>query len=294
MSFNRIIVATDLSDVAGAAARWAVSLSEITKVPVVVCYVVEVSVRNWLSGASEVIENAELRAEVKASVGEWFTNATGGRVADDVWLDVGSPLQRLSAIAETHEPALLVASATGAGRMSKFLLGSTVQSLVMNPPCPVVVVEPEHAYVEPGMAVLVGTDFSANADCAVELAIGLVADLDGDLEIVHSNAPPPIAAWDTGLSLMVSRPEDEVLQWSEEQMLELVGRHPALENVKHHEAVLLVEPAHALIQWVQSRDIHLTVLGHSGEEPVVQTVLGSTALRFLNELPSTLVIVPGK
>ena len=170
MHGSTIVVATDLSDHAGSAARWAADVGRLTGLPVVVAHVVEMGLDTspWRRYAV-ALDTAKAEA-AESEVARWFEAQTGERPSG-VEVRVGACVPTLEAIARESRAGLMVVSRTGKGALSRALLGSRVQRLATRPPCPLAVVNPLEERVEKDrFRVGAATDFDAPGDEAVAFA----------------------------------------------------------------------------------------------------------------------------
>lgn len=291
MKVSEIFVATDLSEVSASAARWAQNVKPVFGATITVAHVVEASVSNWFSSAMDTFEDQARVDKAKDNIRAWYRDATGFE-PDHVDIRMGSAAAQLTAIVGADKShALLVMAQTGKGALGRFFLGSTVARVAATPPCPLVVVHPEHEALEPGHTVVVGTDFSPNAELAVNAAADLANTLSAPLHILHANPAPPVIVFD-GADVPVETLQATALDWSKNAMNDLVGRLTQHADLQISTSISAELPALALASTVNEKNGGLLVVGHSGESELMQHVLGSTAQRCLTEMPTTLVIVP--
>ncbi len=281
---DNILLATDLSDHCGAAARWAQNLKDLTGARVIVEHVVELSVSSWLTSAFEQLENDEARAAAEAKISAWYEEHAGV-TPDKVLIRAGSTFAQLTETVQgLHGETILVVSRSGQNAVSRFILGSTAHVLASNPPCTLVIVHPDHPQI--GSApVVTGSDLSANANRVVVVAGQLAETVGTTLEIVHGYGVggSPILNLETAQDQTSRR---EVVERQVRRLVNLKGVDYTV-HVDHDD-----EPANAIVEHAKAKGSNVIVLGHSGESQFVQSVLGSTAQRVLNHMPCTLFLVP--
>ncbi len=291
MKIQDIYVATDLSEVSASAARWAQNAKASFGSEVTVAYVVEVSVSNWFSNAMDTFEDHQRVEKAKENIRSWYKDATG-ELPDHVDIRTGSPASQLAQIIGAEgDKSLLVMARSGKGPVQKFFLGSTVSRVASMPPCPLVIVHPEHETLEPTHPVVVGTDFSPNGNHAVEVAAKFADALGSPLHIVHANPSPQILVFD-GADVPVDAMQASAKLWSSAAMQDLMNKMTPTAGPDLTAEVSGDLPAVALAEAVKSRSAGLLIVGHSGESELMQQVLGSTAQRCLSEMPCTLIILP--
>lgn len=285
MELANILLATDLSEHCGNAARWAQQFKELVGARrVIVEHVIELSVASWLTSAMETLENVEKRAEAEKKVAAWYEEHAGAP-PDEVILRAGSCLAQLTEVVEGFEgETLLVVSMSGKGALTRFFLGSTAHALASQPPCPLAVVHPEHTMIKTTVPVVTGTDLSRNAERVVRYASDVATTLGVPLEIVHAYGPPT--------SPLVSLEARETQQTTQKTVAKIVGQTRELQGTDFNVRVLFDNPDEAIVNHARQLDADLIVLGHSGETLFVQSVLGSVAQKVLNHMPCSMIIVP--
>lgn len=282
MNIANIVVATDLSDNAGAAARWAQSFKERLGATVVVAHVLELGLKTWLDSAFEVLEVPETVAAAEAKIAAWYEQQTGV-APDDATIRAGTASVQLGqVVGEQSGETLLVAAATGRGAFSQFLVGSTATAVASQPPCPVVVVHPDHTTID---AILVATDLSSNGRQAVATAAALARRLDLSLDIVHA-----YGAVDEARLIEIT---PNVQAHAKIAIREIEGQ-PGLDGIDRTIFPVASSPLAAILEVAENKSSNLIVLGHSGESRLAQVVLGSVAKRVLKRMPCSVMIVPGQ
>lgn len=285
MEFANILLATDLSEHCGAAARWTQQFKErVGAERVLVEHVIELSVSSWLKSAFEVLEDQDARQIAEDQVADWYEEYTGA-APDDVILRAGNCLTQLTEVIQGLEgPTLLVVSMSGKGAFTRFFLGSTAHALASQPPAPIAIIHPEHSQLKEGVPVVTGTDLSHNGGRSVSFAAELSSQLGVPLEIVHAYGAP------TSPLVNLESPDSE--ETIEKSVRRVVERNRSLEGVDYRIRVLYDDPKDAIVEHARSLDSDLIVLGHSGETLFVQSVLGSVAQRVLNHMPCSMIVVP--
>jgi len=292
---KKLIVATDLSSDARPAAEWARGFAEAADARVIVLHVVELSAAHWVAGAFDYLDDPELQKQAEDNVRKWYTEAAGAE-PDGVQIRAGTAAVQIGEVARESGADLLVVSRSGKRGWERFLLGSTARALAIDPPCEMVIVHPEHA--KPQVKdIVVGTDFSANADRAVSVAAGLALRYGAKLRIVHAedvgDVDPIDALGGATIPTEYRRSESEID--ASRRMKSLEEAHASeLEGVDYETRLSREEPGRALIDYCERNKSELLVVGRAGHSPLLSNVLGSAVNRVVHASPATLVIVPAK
>lgn len=291
MNTNKVMVATDLSDVAATAATWAHSYAQLTGVKVAVVHVIEVSVPNWLRDAYAVPDDPSRRAQAEAQVAAWYKSHTGVD-PDEVVLVVGAPDQAIKAAVEAHDPSLLVLSRTGKTRLRRILVGSTAKMLVATPPCPVVVVHADHPSLEAGSDIVVATDLTTTAEVAI-VSAAFLAKLAGDtLDIVHAKRPASssLVAYDEVVNMLTEGPYDEA---TNEQFKAILAKHQSeLAGVVHRTHIVDDTPAEAILNLAEAKHASIIVLGNAAHYNLITNLFGRVSVRVMEHASCTVLVVP--
>jgi nucleotide-binding universal stress UspA family protein len=290
MDGTKLVIATDLSEHAAPAARWARDVAERAGLEVTVGYVVPLNVPNWISGAYELEENPEVRQRAEAKAIDWYRDATGEDPAD-VDVRAGTPRVQLSDMGRQDDVAALVVGMSGKGALGKILVGSTASALAQEPPCPVVIVHPEHPGLEPGHTITVGTDFSPAAEAAVEFAADLSETLSERLRIVYASTEDLDGTIDVEELPDGLRPE--TIRDAVQQRLDDLEARCADRLSEGVETTIAEGSASKALSGIASdTEVGIAVVGQSHRGSVTQSILGSVALKLLQGTPASLIVVP--
>ncbi|HLG51915.1 MAG TPA: universal stress protein [Chloroflexota bacterium] len=144
LAYRRIMIATDGSDEAAAAADHGIAIARAFNARVLVVAVLDIgaftSVQTGMYAAEFLDEErAFLQKSVDAIVQR--TRAAGITEVTGEVID-GVPRSVLITIAQQRSVDLIVAGSHGRGLVERLLVGSTTEHLVRHAPCPVLVVRP--------------------------------------------------------------------------------------------------------------------------------------------------------
>jgi nucleotide-binding universal stress UspA family protein len=291
MKGSTIVLATDLSDNARCAAKWAHAVAQAQDGSVVVTHVVSISVSQWARGGYDVLEDSAMMQKAEKKVVDWYSESTG-EAPDSVRVMVGHPAVQIAELVEKLDAEMLVLSSSGKGAVEKFLVGSTAQSVSNDPPCPLVIVEPEHTKMHDPARIVVGTDYSTNANKALDFAASLARAADAKLHIVHAGTTPLIDVVDIS-DLPAQYVDGGHYEWARDEMAKLLEAHnDELQGVDYDAHVLEDAPAKGLLGFAEKKDADMIIIGRSGHSNFVASVMGSVVLKVLHSMSTTTIIVP--
>lgn len=283
---DHIIVATDLSESAGAAARWASALAESTGADVIAAHVIEISLSSWLHARYEVAVDAEKRAQAEAKVADWYAQHAG-KPPSAVDLRVNSCFNALTEAAAEHHAELLVMAPTGKSALAQLVVGSRLQEIASRPPCALAV-----AVGGPLKRVGIAIDFSEASKQALAWAHGLASQVGAELRVLHVAELPDLPAFDEDL---FGESFHAFYKEAEEGLATLIAeRVPAGSAVAVKATVITGSPEDALEAYARDNALDALVLGQTGHDSVIGDILGSVPRGLINRRPCTVIVVPAK
>jgi nucleotide-binding universal stress UspA family protein len=291
MKVANIVVATDLSDHAGNAARWAQVVSQLLGARVVVAHTVELSIPNWFKGRFEALDDKATYEKIEHKVRAWYQRHTGVQPAE-VAIDVGDSGALLVGMATRYPSPLLVFSRTGKDAVRRLLVGSTAQALISEAGCPMVCVHPEQALPQVGATTIaVAIDLTTVSDNAFEFAADMARALGVTLEIIHASG--------TSLSVIADDlPEHlRVAAVTEQARVALdafLTRHTdALQGLSFRTHIQPAKPVAAISDFVEEAKVNLIILGHFDRKSMVDNLFRRVTVRVLGNIDATMVVIPG-
>jgi nucleotide-binding universal stress UspA family protein len=202
----------------------------------------------------------------------------------------------LALVRQAHPGDLIVLGTRGLGTVASMFVGSVSVRVAAQAPCPVVVVPSDEG--KPATTaldrVVVGVDDSKNARRALNLAVGLAAESNAELVVVHSWELPypydPVAMTAAGY-----RPQPEVLeQHADEFVAELIAEamDEQRDDVDVQVTVVKTEtnPVDALLE--ASKEADAVVVGSRGRGTVRGLLLGSVSQGVLHRSKIPVVVMP--
>lgn len=278
-----ILAATDLSDNAAVAARYAQQISKAFEAEVIAAHVIEIGFSSWLHARYEELADDDKKARAKAKVSAWYAQHTGAAPAG-VDMRANTCAKGLKAAAEATDADLLVMAPSGKGAFRQFVVGSRLQEIASHPPCTLAV-----AVDRPVRKVSVATDFSDASRQAIQWAWTFAQAQGASLRVIFVAELPDLPAFDEDL---FDDSFNAFFEASEARLKALVDA--ALPAGHTAEAVVISgEPEDVLDTDAREKDIDVVVLGQTGHDSVIGDILGSVPRAMINRMPCTVVVVPG-
>lgn len=277
-----LLVATDLSEAAAPAARFAHDLAQRWARGVVAAHIVELGFESWWRARYEVLVDAARMAEAQARVRDWYA-AAAGAPPDRVALKVDHCVEGLVAAAVEAAAALLVMTTTGKGALAQAVVGSRLLALAARPPCPLAVVPRVVVPLPAVPRIAVGVDFSPASGATLAFAEQLASALGAELCVVHGFAPPDTPA----LPSLFAGAEESVRLEAAAALDALAVHHPHTRR-----ALVPGKGPDALLAYVRAEHVDLVVVGSTGHRGLLGEGLGSTPRALIRHLPVPVVVVP--
>jgi len=291
MTAPTLLVATDFSETAEAAAEWAVEIATARKARVHLVHILTLPPpRPHYAPAPSDLQNALRDAAMEQLEREAQRLTDLGADVEKV-LELGVPSQTLVRLAEELEPLVLVIGTRGLTGLSHLLLGSTAERVVQHASCPVLTIHPEDAGEHRDLStVLVPTDFSDDALKAVHAARDLLRHFDdARLILLHAfNLPVEYTAYGP-IPTSVNYLEDAGIE--AEQQLTRIAEELQSEGTRVETVAREGYPPEVICDEAKSQGADLVVMGTHGRSGLAHLLLGSTAERVVQKAPCPVMTV---
>lgn len=299
VDIKTIVCTTDFSDFSNRAIPFGVALAREFGAKLYLCHVIDLSsVAMYGEGFSDPLM---LESKITDYAHKHLQDLIGD--ADIAWeslTSVGHTADEIALIAKEKGADLVVSATHGRSGLKRLILGSVTERLMRTLPCPMYIVRSlERDLAAPVMAemklkrILVGCDFSADSDLAVQYGISLAQEFQTELHLAHVLEPrvykdmltQTAAGGDSGreglreklTQKLKSMVPEEARQWCTPETLLLAG-HPSDELTKY--AVV--------------NDMDLIVLGVRGHSVMESLLVGSTTDRVVRQAPCPVLSVRPK
>lgn len=294
----KILLATDLSLEAESAARWALDLREriLTSdrpASLSALYVAPPEHYSVRSG-ERLAENADINARQTHQVRDWLRTLSPTTDDIDILLAEGKPASVITDFCQKHHVDWLVLGTSGAGAISRALLGSTALKLAHRAPCKTVLVQPDHDTLSAAPRLSVAVDFLPGSQAALFSGAHLAHLTGAHLDLVHILHDTPTPTLNTGLVNYLSPQDlDQLSERTRECLIELGAQvktlYPELTFASHVYAGPTVA---TLTHHCETQPVDLLILGKKSRSALQDRALGSIASAMARKHPTSLMLVP--
>jgi nucleotide-binding universal stress UspA family protein len=258
--YDTILVPTDGSDVAAAAADAAVTLARRFDAAVHALYVRESDDDEGERATTAVADRA----------------AAAGVAATMAVVDTEMAVyEHILEYADAHDADCIVMGTHGRTGLGRFFLGSVAERTLRESPVPVLTVHEDTVVDRDLDAVLVPTDGSDCAEAAAAHAVEFALATGAALHVVHVVDAGAIPADGSGAVL------DELQRAGRDALDSVVDRAEHADVSTIRASVLTGAPYRAIVDYADAEDVDLVVMGTHGRTGVDRYLLGSVAERVV-------------
>jgi nucleotide-binding universal stress UspA family protein len=276
---RRIVVGTDFSQPAATALGWASAIARA-------------------HGASLLLVHGYARQdhgltpeETRAALAGLAAVETGHGLQVHVEMRDGPAAEVVSAVAQESGADLLVIGSRGRNPLSRLLLGSVADAILKRVHRPTLVVHPGDAVRTPqSTLLLVGMDFSPEADRAVDFAVRLAAPRDrAEVSLLHAMPlPGPFVGVEMPAVPIVEPAESEA---PAREALARKVRDIGGQGVRLTALTCPGSPVEAMRDTAQDRQVDILVVGTTAPTGAARVLLGSVAADLVHHADRPVLIV---
>ncbi len=288
IKLNKIICATDFSELSNHAVFYGASLAKEYNAKLYLCHVIDLSSATMYGEATYAFEsqlthmedyaNKRMKRIMKKYDADWEPLITIGSAADEI-----------TRLAQENEVDLAITATRGRSGLKRLVLGSVTEHVMRSLPCPLLTVHsPEN---DPALTkdheirfdrILVGCDFSADSNLALEYGLGLAQEFQSDLYIVHVLESPHYK--DLPRSVHGAREQiRKSLHKQQKDRLEAMVPEAAYNWCKPKTRLLSGVTDEEIVKFADIQDIDLVILGVRGHSIVESLFMGATTERVIRK-----------
>lgn len=303
----KIVLATDLSEEALHAARWAFEFSKKLHQQNIAA---EFSILHVTSepnyfdvNTKPVFEDPDNLERMKASLRQWLqpvlndgkSHSGSVDVQYQLIFDSGNPAKKIFQYTSTWQADWLIVGMSGHGAFARLMVGSTTHRLAQKPPCNMVIVHQEHDTWRVSPKILVAVDLVDEKHGALEAAVEQAHIFNARLHIVHVinslravYLPSGLLAYEGGMAEITS------LEESARKDLDAMLQNNAelLKDVNYTAEILNGYPTHSIIEYAKQNHFDAISLGSVGRSMLDEFILGSVAGSVVRNMPTTILLSP--
>ncbi len=200
MTIRRILVPTDFSEHAAAAARFAARIAERERATITLLHVsgladysitlvepVSLPLKSW----EKLMRHELTRATARLDRIAWeLAESVDGDLSVRTRIERGEVVKTIRQCAADEQSDLIVIASHGNSGALRYMFGSVAASVGRESPCPVLVTRPCAPGDRPPRRALVAVDYSALSEAATHLAADMV-HAGGHVDLLHVWQEPP-------------------------------------------------------------------------------------------------------
>ncbi len=288
--YRLVLAATDFSPAAERAVAWAVELAAQRRAELRLVHALVPPGATELAPHLGWTLTEELLAVARQRLAELALPLRQRVPEVTLEVELGSAAEVVLAAARAHRPELLVVGTRGLRGWRHVLLGSTAARVLAHASCPVLAVhETDAGLPHGGMKLLVATDFSDDADRALDAAVRLLPEAIAEVVLLHAFAAPLPAA--TPEAYLDGELVDKLRRSAEEGLAEAAAKlHVAGLHV--HTELRDGYPPEVIAQTASDLGADLVVMGTRGRGGIAHLLLGSNAERAIQHVHCPLLVLP--
>jgi nucleotide-binding universal stress UspA family protein len=284
-AIQHILVATDFSENAALALRWAVAIVGRANGRISIAHVVD----SRAIGPKTSLETVE--EEVKQHLRVAGDPARSGGIKVDEHVGTGKPWSVIADLAKKLGVDLIVIGTRGHNSLGEFVLGSTADRVIRIATAPVLAIHPHDQPPQlQHTRILVAHDFSKQAEAATGVAAKLLGQLGGG-EITLLNVCELVVGFPASATPTFDPAYWERCETDAKQKLEAIAAASKTEGVN-----LSVQTARgiafsAIVDQAKAIGANLVAVGTHGGSAVHHLIMGSVAERVLETAPCPVLTV---
>jgi nucleotide-binding universal stress UspA family protein len=286
VSLRRILCATDLSEASLQAVSHGIFLAAEFQARLLLCHCIDLPAPA-IYGEAYLAPEEQLKRHIAYAEERLAELMEGQHVTWESMVVVGHAADEIAQLAGEKGADIALTATRGYRGLKRMLLGSVTERLMRILPCPLLVIPaaedaasgptPETLRFE---RVMVGCDFSPDADLAFQHGLSMAQEFQAELHLVHVIETPLYT--ETLRPVFAHRPAStsvirEFLQSKLEELIPEEARHWCRPVIRLEEG----QPYSRLLAYADANAIDLIVLGTRGHGLIGTMLVGSTTDRVI-------------
>jgi len=288
--FRNIFCATDFSEFADVVLAYGVAMAKRFDANLYICHVVDLPTVSAYGEA--VFDPIEYQQRFMESARQEIDRLLGDAgVMYQPLITIGNTTEEIARLANEYIADLVITATHGRAGLKRFFLGSVTERLMRTLPCPLLVLRGSEEFAEqsaseqfPFKRILVGCDFSADSDMALDYSLSMAQEFESELHLVHVVEPSGYKDLFKLSQESGEKFKEDLYGMIKEKLNSLVPTE-ALAWIKLKTNLLVGKPYAELIRYAEINDIDMISLGIRGHGMVEELLVGSTTDRVIRQSP---------
>ena len=292
---NTILCATDFSKLSEPVVSYGITLAKEFNAKLIVCHVVDFpTVSMYGEAVLEPIDHQNrfmeyARAEIDRLV-------SGAAIDYHAMVAVGNTTDEIAHLVDEQQVDLVIVATHGRSGLKRFFLGSVTERLIRTLPCPLLVLRGETEDAVAGLQkfpfkrILVGCDFSSDADLAFENSLSMAQEFESELHLVHVVEPSGYKDLFNMSADQGDKFKKDLYDMIDAKLKSMVPQE-AMNWLTLQTHLLVGKPYEEIVRYAEMNDIDLIALGIRGHGMVEDLLVGSTTDRVIRRAPCPVLSV---
>lgn len=299
VQFKKIICATDFSDISNQTIPYGAALASEFGAKLYVCHIIDLS-SVAIYGEFQ-LDPVGLQSRIKKDAQDQLEEMLGDHPLNwEPLITVGQTADEICRLVEENDVDLVITATRGRSGIKRLILGSVTERLMRTLPCPLLVVQGPEKESPISLdkeiklnKILVGCDFSIDSTLAFENALSLAQEFQSELHLVHVLETPTNQELAKPSKQMSGEIQDDLEDLLIKKLQDMVPEEAR--NWCVPQTILASgRPYEELVNYSESNEIDLIVLGIRGHGLVKTLFLGSTTDRVVRHSPCPVLSVATK
>jgi len=288
--FSNILCATDFSEFTETVVAYGVAMAGRFDATLSICHVIDLPTISAYGEA--VFDPLEYQQRFMDTARHEINNLLNDAPVDyQALVTLGNTSDEIARQAHDHGVDLVITATHGRSGLKRFFLGSVTERLMRVLPCPLLILRGSEERADPYTPrqfpfkkILVGCDFSTDANLALEYSLSMAQEFESELHLVHVIEP-------SGYKNLFKLPQgsgekikQDLYDMIKEKLNSLVPED-ALDWIRLDTRLLAGKPYAELVRYARMNDIDLIALGIRGHGMVEELLVGSTTDRVIRQSP---------
>ncbi|MBW2297679.1 MAG: universal stress protein [Deltaproteobacteria bacterium] len=287
INFKNILCTTDLSDLSNTSITYGAALAKEFNAKLFIGHIVDLT--STIAYGEVLFAPVEIQDKTVAFAMEQINrNMQAAAFEWEALVRVGHPADEISKLVTEKEIDLVISATQGRTGLKRVILGSVTGRLMRSLSCPFLIVRNLENKTPAFNRILVGCDFSEDANLAFQYGLSLAQEFESELHLVHVMET-------TEFNDLLKSDEEQAVETTDyDQKKELLHRMIPEESYNwcHPKLIMLAgKPFQEITKYALFNQIDLIILGIRGHNLLETLFAGSTTDRVSRQSPCPVLSV---